>query len=171
MIQWVADAVGPFAEELLVSIADESSQSQLAAILSDARFVPDLRKSRGPIEGILRGFESALGDVVIVAPCDAPLLRPSLVGLLLGELSDHEAAVPHLRALDPVRAVYQRGAVLRELDAAGGNIESPSALVDRLDVALVEEEALRKVDPLLLSFLDVNVAEDFVQADRALDAN
>lgn len=171
MIRWVADAVASFSQELLISVSDEPSGRRLAEILPDARLVPDLRKSRGPIEGLVRGCESALGEVVIVAPCDAPLLRPSFVSLLLDVVSGHEAAVPRLSSIDPVRAVYERGAVLRALEEATGPVESPSALVDRLDVAFVEEDAIRKADPLLLSFFDVNVPEDLVAAERALHSD
>ena len=119
---------------------------------------------------MLRGFEAARGTTVVVAPCDAPLLRPALVQLLLDQLPGFEASVPQRRRFDPVRAVYERDAVLRELHRIGQPIESPSALVDRLRACFVDEEAMREADPRLVSFIDVNRASDFTRAERALRA-
>jgi molybdopterin-guanine dinucleotide biosynthesis protein A len=90
--------------------------------------------------------------------------------LLLTSLGAHEAAVPRLEVFDPVRAVYLRRAALRVLERTKKPVESPSALVDRLDTVFVEAEQLRSIDPRLDSFLDVNTPADLDQAVRRLHA-
>jgi molybdopterin-guanine dinucleotide biosynthesis protein A len=163
MIRWVADAVRGKAEDLVVSVADANQEAGIRRILPQARVVHDRRRDAGPIEGLARGLEAALGELVLVAPCDAPLLRPALYDVLLEALGDRDAAVPKLEAIDPVRAVYRRDAALRVL--ARESVPSPSALVDRLSVAFVQEATLRRADPGLVSFLDVNAEEDLRRAD------
>lgn len=162
MIAWIADAVGRDADELLVSVADPSAGDRAKAVLPGARVVVDETPGRGPVEGLARGFEAALGEVVLVAPCDAPLLRASLYDALASALGSHEAAVPRLDVFDPVRAVYRREAAVRVL--ARNPVPSPSALVDRLRTVVLEEAALRLADPDLRSFLDVNGPEDLERA-------
>ena len=160
MIVRVAEALMPLADELIVSVADAASERRLHGVLPRARIVQDARPRRGPIEGFERGFDVARAPIILVAPCDAPLLRPEIYGLLLSQLGDREAAVPRPDVIDPVRAVYRADAVRRVLREAGGALPSPSSLVDRLDAVLVSEAALRAVDPDLLSFRDVNRRED-----------
>ena len=167
MVAWVADALETRTGELVVSVADEDQTRRMHALLPEARIVADERKDRGPIEGLDQGLRAALGDLVLVAPCDAPLLKVALLDLLLERIGGHDAAVPRLGAFDPVRAVYRRATALHVLDADRNRIESPSALVDRLDAAFVDEADLRAVDPALSSFVDVNALDDLARAEAA----
>ncbi|MGQ0796439.1 MAG: molybdenum cofactor guanylyltransferase [Methanobacteriota archaeon] len=172
MIARVADVLQAFVGELVVSVADASRGAEVGRVLQATegtgrsltpRIVVDSRRDRGPIEGLSRGLRAARGDPVLVAPCDAPRLVPDLYRLLLDVLSDFDAAVPRLDAIDPVRAVYRRGPVVDVLEREGDRVESPSGLVDRLHVAFVGERDLRRVDPDLRSFLDVNAPEDLAR--------
>src|SRR5207244_13346329 len=83
MVRCVVDAIGPLAGELVVSVATSEMVSALRPILPEAAFSVDRRSDRGPIEGFRGGFDVAIGDRGLVAPCDAPLLRPRLYRLLM----------------------------------------------------------------------------------------
>lgn len=164
MVRRMCDVLRPLCDEVLVSAAAEDVAG-LEAAVPGVRVVADGARNRGPIEGFRRGFGAARGELVLVAPSDAPLLRPELYGGLLAILGDHDAAVPRHEAVDPVRAVYRRSVAIRVL--AREDVRSPSALVDRLDAVLLEGDALRAADPCLDSFIDVNRREDLDQAIRA----
>ncbi len=101
-------------------------------------------------------------------PCDAPFLQPGLYDALIDAIGTYDAAVPRLEAIDPLRAVYRREAALHVLRSRPA-IPSPSALVDRLDSCFVDVARLRRVDPHLASFLDVNTAQDYGRATRLQD--
>ncbi len=165
LVSWVASALAPFCEEVLVSIGIRSEEAGFRDAVPAARLVRDRRGDQGPIEGLRRGCEAARGVLLALAPCDAPLLQPGLYRALLRTMADHEAAVPRLRIFDPVRAVYRRSAVLRVLDREPKAIRSPSSLVDRLDVAFLEGWPLFRADMRLASFIDVNRRQDL---DRVL---
>lgn len=169
MVRWVADVLVSRSDELLVSTRNPDEAGRLRPILPEARFVSDARQGRGPIEGFARGFAAAHGGIVLVAPCDAPLLRAPLYDLLLAALGDHEAAVPRIEVLDPVRAVYRKDAVLRAM--AGRAPESPSSLVDSLRTVFLGADALREADPSLSSFADVNREEDLCRAGQDRDSD
>jgi len=160
IIERVGEAIAPFAGEVVVSIAEAPMGETLQRLLPTAAFVIDRRPWKGPIEGIMRGTEVARGERLLVAPCDAPLLRPELYRLLFASLGAHDAAVPKIDVLDPVRAVYRVAALRRVLSGRKTALPSPSSLVDRLDAVFVLEEQLRTVDPHLDSFLDMNDASD-----------
>jgi len=169
MVRRVADVMAGLAQEILVSVASAEMGAALRPVLPEAGFAVDRRDGQGPIEGFRCGFEASHGDRVLVAPCDAPLLRADLYRLLIDALGEREAAVPRFDVIDPVRAVYRRTAVLKVL---GGDVEvaSPSGLVDRLDAVFVDSPRLRLADPDLSSFLDVNREEDLEDVLRKISA-
>ncbi len=166
MVQCVAEVLSARCDEILVSVAADAPLREFQAATPRARMVSDVRADQGPIEGFRQGFAAARGEIVLVAPSDAPLLRPALYDALLSLLGDHDAAVPRQERLDPVRAVYRREAVVRVLHEK--ELVSPSALVDRLDAVFLEGDALRSADPHRLSFVDVNRRQDL---DAALEAS
>ena len=170
MVQRVFEAVSPFAGEVIVSIADSSMADALRRFLSKAEYAVDERRGMGPIEGIRRGIEIARGERLLVAPCDAPLLRPGLYRLLLEVLGAYDAAVPKFEVLDPVRAVYRRNRVA-EILQADRTVPSPSALADRLNYVPVGPDRIRRVDPDLSSFVDVNSRADLDEVLRRVRAS
>ncbi|MCI4371160.1 MAG: molybdenum cofactor guanylyltransferase [Thermoplasmata archaeon] len=163
MIRHVIDGITSLTDDVVISVADTKTAQSMQGLSGGAKVVVDRRTGLGPIEGFVRGVEAAGGQRVLVAPCDAPLIRPSLYRLLLRHLGAHEAAVPRFDVIDPVRAVYVRSAVRRVLADAEGLPKSPSALVDRLDAMFVGEDELRTVDPRLDSFVDVNTEGDLAE--------
>ncbi|TMA06109.1 MAG: molybdenum cofactor guanylyltransferase [Methanobacteriota archaeon] len=160
MIRRVVDAIGPLAGEVVVSVAVSAIVPVLQSIVPEASFVVDRQTGRGPIEGFRRGFDIARGDRVLVAPCDAPLLRPELYRLFLRSLGHYESVVPKFDVFDPVRAVYRRQAVARVLRSQKSNVASPSGLVDHLRSRFIDADRIRAVDPDLSSFFDVNTRAD-----------
>jgi molybdopterin-guanine dinucleotide biosynthesis protein A len=168
MIRRVVEAMAPLAGELLVSVADETAAEAMRSVIPGVTFVSDRRRGIGPVEGLRRGAEVAHGDRLLVAPCDAPLLRTDLFRLLREVLGNHQAAVPRLEVFDPVRAVYRTSAVRGLLAKQEGGPPSPSAVVDRLDAVFVETEQLRSVDPRLDSFFDVNTSGDLDEVVRRM---
>ena len=163
LIARVAAAIASLTDETIVSVADRALEERIRSILPRAVFARDVRPGRGPIEGFHRGFRAATGDLLLVAPCDAPFLQPPLYRLLLDVLEEHDAAVPKFEVLDPVRAVYRRASVLEVL-AASPEVASPSALVDRLHCVFVGPDRIRAVDPGLVSFFDMNTHADLDEA-------
>ena len=170
MVQRVLEAVSPFAGEVIVSVADMSMADALRHFISTAEYAVDERRGMGPIEGIRRGTEIARGERLLVAPCDAPLLRPELYRLLLEVLGAYDAAVPKLEVLDPVRAVYRRTRAMEILEG-DKTVRSPSALVDRLNYLPVGPDRIRSVDPDLSSFVDVNSRADLDDVLRRMRAS
>src|SRR5256712_8166245 len=139
MVQRVFEAVSPFAGEVIVSIADSSMEDALRRFLSRAEYAVDERRGMGPIEGIRRGIEIARGERLLVAPCDAPLLRPGLYRLLLEVLRASAAAIPTFEVMVPVLDVYRRNRFAEILQAAR-TAPSPSALAIRLNSVPVGPE-------------------------------
>jgi molybdopterin-guanine dinucleotide biosynthesis protein A len=136
--------------------------------------IPDLFPGADSIGGIATALEHAartLGDQarVICVACDMPLIEPALLHALAERAVDHDIVVPRTAlGYEPLCAVYRAGihtvfvAQIREKKLS---IRGTFGWVDTLEV---EEPTLRRFDPHLHSFLNVNRPEDMKVAERLI---
>ena len=134
------------------------------------RAIPDLHPGSGPLGGLFSGVQGARSDRVVCVACDLPFLRAKLLRFLAGALRGYDAVVPVVDGRpQPLHAVYDRQATLaRQAQLTKGD-RSMSALLERLDVRYPGEEELRRFDPELRSFINVNTPEDWLSALARLD--
>jgi molybdopterin-guanine dinucleotide biosynthesis protein A len=122
----------------------------------------------GPVGALRRGLLRARGKIVFACSCDIPLLRSELAQALCAMVGDDDAAIPTIEGrLQPLCAAYRRepaAAALAEMEAVGER--RLSLIADSLKVRMIEEGALRIIDQELLSFLNVNTADDYARALR-----
>lgn len=108
MIEFVIAALQPQVGELLINANREPENYRRFGL----RVIPDtLTDYQGPLAGMAVALEQATNDLVLVAPCDAPLLPDDLVVRLHAELERTGAAicVPHDgERLQPLCALLRR---------------------------------------------------------------
>lgn len=147
----------------LVVVAAEGQE--LPAL--DARIVRDEIAERGPIGGLHAGLRAATSDACFLASCDMPFLNADLAAHLVGELGSCDAVVPiHGGRLQPLHAAYSRKIAERlRAPIANGELRMKD-LIARLRAKVVDEDALRAVDPSGLSFRNMNLPADYDAALR-----
>jgi molybdenum cofactor guanylyltransferase len=164
MICRVIDALSPLVDELVISVRDAPQKDLLFPFISGYEFVYDEIEGIGPLAGIYAGLKRITGEYVVIVACDMPLINTAAIELLFKEARGHDAAVPGHEGdfIEPLHAVYRREPMLRAVKASIDAGESKiSAPLKRLkDVVYVPDETIRKVDPELETFLNVNRAED-----------
>lgn len=127
-----------------------------------ARVVTDTFPGFGPVGGLLTGLTQAGGGSHLVVACDMPALQTPVLQLLLkAATSEWDAVVPEIGGLaEPLHAVYNHTAtpkLLRFLENGG---RTAREALDSLKVKRVGEGVLRRIDPQLLSFTNVNTPEE-----------
>lgn len=133
--------------------------------------IVDRNPERGPLEGLATALEY-LADKgcarAVVSTCDAPLVQPRLLEWLAAQLAPGRAAVipsdgQHLYGLT---AAYRTEVwvTLRQLLEQGERrvIDLPRHLAAHL----VTWDECRAIDPQLLSFLNANTPEEYLQLCR-----
>lgn len=127
--------------------------------------VRDAAEGRGPLPALLSASAAVHGDHVFLVACDTPLLQPPLVRLLLDQARGWDACVPLIDGVPMTTcAVYRTSAVRAAAGppiVTGGSLRS---LLAGLRTLHVDEAALRKADPDLLSFLPCNTPEEYRHA-------
>jgi molybdopterin-guanine dinucleotide biosynthesis protein A len=158
----VARILLPVVEEVLVV----GRRGQALPPLPDGvRVVHDDVEDQGPLGGLVPALRATSADAVYVTGCDVPFLEPAIVGFLFDRLDGHDVVVPRAEGFtQPLSAVY-RAAVLPTLErlfAAGRR--RPVHLFDEVDTSVVEEDALRAVDPELATLANLNTPEAYEAA-------
>lgn len=167
LIEHVFDAVRGAADEVVVSVGKGRGTQYGMLLPHGSRIVEDRVSGIGPLEGLSRAFELVTGEYVLVSPCDTPFLRTDLCRYIAAIAVGSEGAVPIVKGLtEPLHGVYERRAALRTFESVlseGGRKMNDAC--SRLDFRRVEEDALRAMDPELLSFWNLNTPEDLARAE------
>jgi molybdenum cofactor guanylyltransferase len=127
------------------------------------RLVKDIHKGRSSLTGIHAGLVHARAAFGFAVPCDIPFLQPDLIRLLLDELEPTlDVVVPFYDGhYQPLCAIYSRRCIpLIEKQLASSDYKI-SHLFERVHVKTVPIEKLKKADPELLSFLNVNTPASY----------
>lgn len=155
----------------LVVVAAAPGQ-KLPDLPAETLVVRDDVKGQGPLRGLAVGLRNLRdhAEIVFVASCDVPGLRAEVARYLLDAIGDADAAIPMIDdRRHPLTAAYRVSIVeLVEEQLRLGRWRMTD-LCDRLDVRQVEAAELRRVDPDLRSFVNVNTREDYArfQANRS----
>lgn len=157
MLQWVMWAAERVCREVVVVRA---KGQVLPAIESSVaiRVVEDEYDGLGPLAGLVGAFEAVGEGWCFAGACDAPLLRPAVVGLLAERVADADIVCPVVEGrFQPLCALYRVEACLPLFRAAVERRELRiTAAFEGLRVARVREDEVRAADPDLESFRNAN---------------
>jgi len=156
-----------FSEIILVS-------NQPTAFLEwDAMVVKDLYATRSSLTGIHSGLFYTKTEHAFIAACDTPFLKMDLVKTIVQHV-DHriDVVVPKTAlGIEPLCAVYSR----RCLQAVQNSLEHNKLKIrkffNKLKVKEIPESVLRKTDPDLVSFFNINTPDDLENANRMINEN
>ncbi len=160
------------AEEVLAALCDEIvivAPADLA--LPSHRFprVADVPGAAGPLSGIVAGLRALHGGPAIVLGVDFPLMRPQMLGALLGRLGGESAVIPAPGGrLQPLAAVYGEPAAELLGAALARGERSAVAAAMRLDPLVIPDAELARLEGGLECFFNLNTQEDLGEAERRL---
>ncbi len=139
----------------------------------DAIVVKDIYTKRSSLTGIHSGLFYTKTDHAFIAACDTPFLKVELVKTIIQHIdSSVDVVIPRTEVgIEPLCAVYSR----RCLQTVQGALEQNSLKIrsffSRVRVKEIPETVLRKMDPGLVSFFNINTPDDLEQANRMINEN
>jgi len=145
--------------EILVVVAQPTPE--LATL--EHRVLVDMIPDCGSLGGLYTGLSGATRQRIFAAACDMPFLNSEVISHLVALSAASDIVMPKLATgLQPMHAVYAKTClphVRRMIDAGQFTIQEV-ARNERLKVRLVPEDDLRRIDPRLLSFFNLNTPAD-----------
>ena len=166
LIQYVILSLEKVVDNIIISVRDREQGEMLRSRLPGYVLAYDVYENIGPLSGILSGLLASRDDYCFIAACDMPFINENVVKMLFKKCVDKDAAIPRWNdgSLEPLHAVYRREPMIRETKKAihaGETIIIAPIL--KLDASYVSTEDLKKIDPDLITFKNINSPEDMLQ--------
>ena len=133
----------------------------------DALIVSDHYAVRSSLNGLHAGLFAAAHEHAFFAACDTPFIKGELILRLLETVTRKaDIVVPSTSAgYEPMFAVYKKTCLPAMVWQLERDLLKIQGLFRKVRVKTVDEADLRKVDPDLVSFFNVNTPADLVRAE------
>ncbi len=158
-----------FADEVVVALGRNGDLDRYDDVLPRQVVVTrDNFDGKGPLAGIHAGMEAIRSRYAAVLPCDSPFVKEEVVTLLFQEAAGVDAAIPRWPSgyIEPLHAVYKvrpvRRAAREALRLGRLRVDDILPMVD--GVRYVTTNRIRRVDPELLTFMNINHRRDLETA-------
>lgn len=171
LISYVLEAASKVSDEIIVVVGADRVK-RFETLLPDVHIAMDIASGIGPLMGVYSGLSRLRSEHALALPCDTPFISVAVLRYMIGKAEGVDAAIPRWPNgyLEPLHSVYKVSAALRGCEEAiregGSRIHS---MIERLDrTAYVPIEELRRLDPDLLTFFNINSVEDLERAEAIL---
>jgi molybdopterin-guanine dinucleotide biosynthesis protein A len=159
----VAELKRRFDEVVIVAAPVSAGQPRIE--IPGLKIVHDETAFAGPLDALRRGLDALDHGVAFVCSCDLPLLNSDVAVKLVTMLDAFDAVIPEVGGkLQPLHAIYRKQCA-RAIETLAQSGEKRLTVAARsINARKVDESELRKIDPDLRSFFNVNTPEDYQQA-------
>jgi molybdenum cofactor guanylyltransferase len=161
LIDRVIAVMGSIFEDMIIIANEPDAYSSLGLPMYE-----DLIKGLGPIGGIYTGLEMMSSRFGFFVACDMPFLNEGLIRYMADVNNDEAiAVVPKIDwKMEPLHSLYSKNC----LPAIKGLIDSGNCMINKffqaIPVRFIYEEEIRKYDPLLRSFFNINKKDELTEA-------
>jgi len=165
-IERLVGALSESVDEIVIVARDPVQCTRFREIAGITTCTNDIRQGLGPIGGLHAGALAAHGESVFVSACDMPCINTAVVRYLFESLGSCDAAIPRWneRMLEPLHAVYRREALLVYLESHTSL--SLRAMVQSLNTRYIHVDQIRRFDPDLKTFTNINMLEELERINR-----
>src|ERR1700720_1988420 len=151
-------------DEIVIVAAPESA-GQPRIEISGLKIVHDENAFAGPLDALRRGLNALDHNIAFACSCDLPMLNSDVAADLVAMLDDFDAVIPEVGGkLQPLHAVYRKRCANAIESLAAGGEKRLTASASAINAKRVGEQEIRRLDPELNSFFNVNTPEDYERA-------
>lgn len=164
LLHRVLDRLGAVFEELIVVVRDEDWVTPYLRGYS-ARVIPDVYPGLGTLAGIFAGLQAAQTMHAFVCACDMPFLSIPLLTYMRTLAEGFDVVIPVVDGREePMHAIYSK----RCLEPIETRLRRGGARVidffPEVQVRYIDDAEIRRFDPELQSFFNVNTPADLERA-------
>jgi molybdopterin-guanine dinucleotide biosynthesis protein A len=160
-------------DEVIVVVNSHQKKTVFEDILIDrAEVLIDEYPIQSPLIGALTGFKSVKSKYSLLLSCDTPFISKGLISVLFNLCVNKNAVIPKWPNgfLEPLQAVYfSKKALIAARDTLNNkkyDLQSMILLLGRIHYVSVT--FLRKFDPKLNTFFNINTPRDLEKAENTL---
>ena len=152
LIERVTGVLGKIFQKLIIITNNPVEYSYLNIPLHQ-----DLVKGLGPVGGIYTGLDALDDDWGFFCACDMPFVNEGLVRYITSLKNGFDAVVPKIDwKIEPLHALYSKRCLPYMKDLIYKKEYQTVKAFDNMNVRFVGEEEIKKYDPQVKTFLNVN---------------
>jgi molybdopterin-guanine dinucleotide biosynthesis protein A len=169
VIERVLDALLPLAppDTAAVVVANDDALARVPRV----RIVRDVEPRAGALVGLYSGLRAVATPLAVAVACDMPFLCTTLFRHLVSLAEGYDAVVPLLDEPEPLHAVYRTTCLPAVEAAVASGRKRVISFFDAVRVRYVAEDELRRFDPELRSFSNINTPDDLERARAIASAS
>lgn len=123
--------------------------------------------AKNPLRGIHAGLSAGILPYQFVIACDMPFISLRLIRYMAQFAGRYDAVVPRSGSFyQPLHAFYSKSCIepmRRQVEQGGGKI---TTFYHEVRVKYINSEKIARLDPLGLSFFNINSRADYEEAQR-----
>lgn len=168
MIEYVLAQVRVLGRETLI-ISNKPADYQRFGLPVFADVIPDI----GALGGVYSALYYINTEYCLLMACDMPYVNLDVIQLLLDDVERYDVVVPRLSGgfIEPMRAVYSKKCIPEILKTIESGSRKVTSFFNRVAVRYLDELDIKKYDPGLYSFFNVNMPEDLAKAQQLAKSN
>ncbi len=129
----------------------------------------DRIKGLGPLGGIFTGLKVIPETAGFFVACDMPFLNADLIRYLASVRHGYDVVVPTFRGkFEALHALYTKDCVVKIEQLIHDGVYQTIQLFQSVRVRYVEEDEIRRFDPVLESFSNINKPEELQRIKQGL---
>ena len=161
-VEHLASLLTSQCNEVIVVTRDAAQSANYA--LPAVHIVTDKIPDIGPLMGLYSGLCAMQSSHALVTAVDMPFAQADMVAFLLAQPLDEALLVPVVNEIPQVLlAIYPRSILPTIEERLRAGRRDPRSLLDVARVRDIEVASLRKIDPMLRSFVNGNRPEEWQQ--------
>lgn len=164
------------AKEVVIVLNNEDNPATYRGFLpKSVKMVTDAAPSEAPLVGIMSGGRVATSEYSAFLSCDLAFLSPEALNYLFDQAQDVDAAIPQWPdgRFEPLHAVYRTKATAYAAEAAlkAGDYRNIAVARRLANVKYIPIDEFKRFDLELLTFLNVNTAEDLARTEKLMSTD
>jgi len=160
-IEIITDKLSTIFDKILLVTKDPKKYIPLGY-----KVVKDLFKESSSLTGIHAGLIYSTTRYNFVVGCDTPLIKLELIKYLVSTIdSNYQVVVPKVKGyFEPLCAIYSKDCIPIIEEMLRKKSFKISKLFSEVNIKIVGDSLLKKYDPSLHSFFNINTEEDYKKA-------
>jgi molybdopterin-guanine dinucleotide biosynthesis protein A len=148
-------------------VTNEEYRQRIQKIVNLSRYfsvsvVTDIITSCGPLVGIYTGLNSIPSSSAFFLAADQPFVSLPLIHYMFTKIDCFDAVVPRTdKGFEPLFCIYTKQCIHSIKTMIDSEIYQVSKLFDRINTAEIQTEEIKRYDPGMQSFINVNTESDY----------
>ena len=164
MIEYILHQVEKLGKEIvIISNRPEEYQGFRIPVISDV--YPDI----GALGGLYTAIYHSTAEYCLLLACDMPFINLSFIQHLISLAPQFDAVIPRIHPnefTEPFRAVYSKTCLPAIEAAILSDQRRVLSFFDDVNIRFVDEPEIKRYDPELITFFNVNTPEDLIEAEK-----